>query len=326
MARPLRIQYPGAVYHVTHRGNGRQAIFIQDADRYQFLKILFHAQYIYSVLLHGYVLMENHFHLLAETPRGNLSEFMRYFNITYTSYFNRTHGRSGHLYQGRYSSFLIEKETYLSSVSRYIHINPVRVNELSGKPQKEQLKYLFRYPWSSLPGFCNLSRRIDMITYGPVLEEFGGDHKSGRAAYRKQVAFDLAGNETPMDTIVGQSLLGSDTFIAMVRRKYMQAGKDRERPAVGKILKYRAQEEIIMSIMEVTGLSKREILTTPGVTRQIAMDMLYRYGGLTNPKIGRLMGIDYSTVSQGRRRLRTRLQKDKETYATMKEIEHKCQG
>ena len=325
MARPLRIQYPGAVYHVTHRGNGRKSIFNDDADRYQFLKILFRAQSIYTVLLHGYVLMDNHFHLLVETPRGNLSEFMRYFNITYTSYFNRTHERSGQLYQGRYSSFLIEKEAYLSSVSRYIHINPVRVTELRRKPQKEQLKYLFEYPWSSLPGFCNLSRRVDMITYAPILEEFGGDHKSGRAAYKKQIALDLTGDETLMDSVVGQSLLGSDTFISMVREKYLPAGKDRDRPAVGEILKYRSHEEIITSIMEVTGLSKREILTKPGVTRQIAMDMLYRYGGLTNPKIGQLMGIDYSTVSQGRKRLRNRLQKDKEIQTVMKEIESKCQ-
>ncbi len=325
MARPLRIQYPGAVYHVTHRGNGRKPIFIDDADRYQFLEILFRAQNIYTIILHGYVLMDNHFHLLVETPRGNLSEFMRYFNITYTSYFNRTHGRSGHLYQGRYSSFLIEKDVYLSSVSRYIHINPARVKELSKKPQKEQLKYLFEYPWSSLPGFCNLSRRVDRMTYSYILEEFGGDHKSGRAGYKKQITVDLAGDETPMDSVVGQSLLGSDTFISMVRGKYLSAGKDRERPAVGKILKYHAQEKIITSIMEVTGLSKREILTKPGVTRQIAMDMLYRYGGLTNPKIGQLMGIDYSTVSQGRKRLRIRLQKDIETHSVMKEIEKKCQ-
>jgi len=325
MSRPLRIQYPGAVYHVTHRGNGRKLIFKDDADRYQFLEILFRAQNIYAIILHGYVLMDNHFHLLVETPRGNLSEFMRYFNITYTSYFNRCHGRSGHLYQGRYSSFLIEKEAYLASVSRYIHINPVRVKKLAGTSQKEQLAYLFDYPWSSLPGYCNLSRRQDMITYGAILEEFGGDHKTGRAAYKKRITFDLAGDETPMDSVVGQSLLGSDTFISMVKEKYLPTVKDRERPAVGEILKYLAQEEIISSIMEVTGLSKREILTKPGVTRQIAMDMLYRYGGLTNPKIGQLMGIDYSTVSQGRKRLRIRIQKDKETHAVLKEIEQKCQ-
>ncbi len=123
MARPLRIQYPGAVYHVTCRGNERQDIFKDDADRKRFLQILIQSVNIYSVKLFSYVLMSNHFHLLIETPKGNLAEFMRKFNITYTGYYNRRHDRVGHLYQGRYKSILVDKNEYLSILSRYIHLN-----------------------------------------------------------------------------------------------------------------------------------------------------------------------------------------------------------
>jgi REP element-mobilizing transposase RayT len=120
MNRPLRIQYPGAVNHITCRGNERRDIFRDDEDRGMFLEILAGSRIIYSVRLYARVLMENHFHLLLETPLGNLNEFMRRLNITYTSFFNPRHQRVGHLYQGRYKSFLAEKENYLSALSHYI--------------------------------------------------------------------------------------------------------------------------------------------------------------------------------------------------------------
>ena len=125
MARPLRIQYPNAVYHVTSRGNERKDIFKDDRDREHFLEILFQSLHTYSVILYSYVLMNNHFHLLVETPLGNLGAFMRHFNITYTSYFNRRHRRTGHLYQGRYKSIIVDKDAYLSVLFRYIHLTQI---------------------------------------------------------------------------------------------------------------------------------------------------------------------------------------------------------
>lgn len=130
MDRPLRIRYPGAEYHVTCRDNDRRNIFHDDTDRRTFLRILSQSLNIYSVKLHAYVLMDNHFHLLVETALGNLADFMRHFNITYTGYFNRRHKRVGYLYQGRYKSILVEKETYLSALTRYIHLNPAKIKNL----------------------------------------------------------------------------------------------------------------------------------------------------------------------------------------------------
>ncbi len=321
MTRPLRIQYPGAVYHVTHRGNEKQVIFKNDKDRRQFLHILAQGQQTYGIVLHSYVLMKNHFHFLLETPLGNLSEFMRYFNITYTSYFNRTYKRTGHLYQGRFKSFLVEKEVYLSAVSRYIHLNPIKVLRVKKKSFNEQVKYLFSYTWSSLSGFISISKRSKVITYGYVLEEFGGDNTAGRAALKNQILLDITGEEVITDSVVGQSILGSDNFICMTRKKYLPAKKDRERPAIKKIINYHSQDKILQAIEKKTGISKSTILKKPGTTRQIAMYMLYRFGGLTNPKIGKLMGIDYSTVSQGRKRLRISMEKDSELAALVKNIE-----
>ncbi len=145
MTRPLRLQYPGAFYHITNRGNERKPIFRDDADRAQFLKILAQSKDNYQAVIHGLVLMTNHYHLLVETPLGNLAEFMRYFNITYTSHFNRRHNRVGHLFQGRYKSVLVDKDTYLSAVSKYIHLNPVKVRGFRTKSLAERMKYLLDY-------------------------------------------------------------------------------------------------------------------------------------------------------------------------------------
>src|SRR3990172_6988665 len=127
MARPLRIQFPGAVYHITCRGNDRRDIFRDDKDRTTFLDILARSLTTYEVKLFSYVLMENHFHLLVETSRGNLAEFMRHFNISYTGYFNRRHRRIGHLYQGRFKSIVVDEDSYLLELSRYVHLNPIRI-------------------------------------------------------------------------------------------------------------------------------------------------------------------------------------------------------
>ena len=133
MARPLRIQFENAYYHVTCRGNDRRNIFFSDADRLAFLDLLGSSSDIYQTEILAYVPMSNHFHLLVKTPRGNLQEFMRHFNISYTAWYNRRHRRSGHLYQGRYHSFLIDADNYLKEVSRYIHLNPVKIKQARTK-------------------------------------------------------------------------------------------------------------------------------------------------------------------------------------------------
>ena len=126
MARPLRITYPGAFYHVTSRGNEQKPVFKSIKDRTKFLEYLKSATERYSAVIHAYCLMDNHYHLLLETPSGNLSRIMAHINGAYTSYFNKKRDRAGHLFQGRYKAIVVEADEYAKELSRYIHLNPVR--------------------------------------------------------------------------------------------------------------------------------------------------------------------------------------------------------
>ncbi len=320
MARPLRIQYEDALYHVTCRGNERKAIFRDDHDKNVFLELLNDGQKTYCIVLYCYVLMDNHFHLLLETPLANLSEFMRWFNITYTSHYNRRHKRTGHLYQGRYKSILVEKKSYLHILSRYIHLNPVRTKQEGKLALSEKKKYLRNYPWSSLLGYIDDTRRNGIIDYDRILESYGGDNKKGRRLYWETICNDLSTGIDIREKVVGGSILGSDTFIIWVRDKYLPA-KSREIPAVQRLKKYTAKEEIIGALCKETKKSFHEIKKERGIIRQMAMDLFYRFGGLSGTEIGEMMGIDYSTVSVGRKRLREILKRDKHLSQIIKRVE-----
>ena len=269
MARSLRIQYEGAVYHVSSRGNERKEIFKDEIDRKAFLDLLTDSLKTYSVILYCYVLMENHFHFLLETPLANLSEFMRRFNITYTSHYNRRHKRVGHLYQGRYKSILVDKESYLAVLSRYIHLNPVRIKRIDRASLAEKRRYLKKYKWSSLLGYIDEAKRSSFIDYRMILEGYGGDNNKARGAYWETVCNDLSKGMDIKKEIVGQSILGSDKFIKWVKEKFLGKGA-REIPSVKKILGYRAEEEIIKAICEETGKGFDEIIKESGATRAMA--------------------------------------------------------
>jgi putative transposase len=149
MARPLRILYPGAVYHITSRGNERKAVFKSIRDREKFLEYLESAVEKYQALIHAYCLMDNHYHLLLETPSGNLPRIMRHINGAYTTYFNVKRDRSGHLFQGRYKAILVEKDEYAKELSRYIHLNPVR-GKMVESPEE--------YVWSSYQSYIGIQK------------------------------------------------------------------------------------------------------------------------------------------------------------------------
>lgn len=319
MARPLRIQYPGAVYHITCRGNERREIFRDDKDRYTFLELLKDSLETYSPILYTYVLMDNHFHLLLETPLGNLSEFMRHLNISYTSFFNRRYDRAGHLYQGRYKSILVDKEGYLMVLSRYIHLNPVRLKYWEKRDVKERLAYLKRYPWSSLAGYIHIKNRVPWIDYSSVLEGYGGDNNRGRRSYLKAVGSDLS-NELEIKE-EAQSLIGRNEFIDWVRDTFIKK-EDREIPATRQ-LKRRPKEQVLKVIEEETGQGMDAILYKRGILRQIAMEFLYRSSGLKGPEIGSIMKVDYTTVSQSRKRLREKLKRDTELEGLFRRIENR---
>jgi len=312
MARALRIQYPGACYHVTCRGNERRKIFIDPRDEKIFLGKLALSLEIYHVSLLAYVCLPNHFHLLATTPEGNLSEFMRHFNISYTSVFNRRHQRVGHLYQGRYQAFLIDSGDYLLEVSRYIHLNPVRIKALANKTVGEKWSALARYKGNSLAGYFSLGKRKDFVNYQTILDCLGGDNRRGRQAYREYIIRGLEeGIDNPLESGRGHGIVGALEFVEWIKGKFLKRGTSpREQPALKVLRKELEPRELIERFARLIGKSREEICRRgkKSMERAMLMELLYRFCPITQPGIGKLVGgIDYSAVSQARKRLRDRL-------------------
>jgi len=305
MARPLRIQFENAYYHITCRGNSRQKIFVDDFDRKAFLDLLGRSREIYKVEVLAYVLMVNHFHLLIKTALANLQEFMRHFNISYTSYFNRKHKRPGHLYQGRYKSFLIDADHYLHEVSRYIHLNPVRIQRGKRLSPQEKIKYLQGYGWSSYPGYLAPHRRREWLRVDQVLGDFGGDRGRGRKAYGKFVLEGIGGGfKNPLEEGRGHGIVGEEDFIERVRSRFLERGpRDREVPAVRQIVARVEPERITEVVCKVMGVGRDEVLGRgrKAYVRGVLMKVLYEYGGLNQREIGELMGVDNSSGSARRK-------------------------
>ena len=317
MTRQLRIQYPGAFYHVTSRGNERQDIYRDEKDYKMFLEKLSGSLEVYNVSLLCYVCMTNHFHLLLTTPDGNLSEFMRHFNISYTYAFNRRYNRSGHLYQGRYKSFLIDVDEYLNEVSRYIHLNPVRIKKYYKKDMKEKSRVLKEYQFCSLGGYSNLKKRDPFVNYKTILDYFGGDNQDGRKTYRHFVYKGVEEKiSNPLESGKGNGILGSKDFIENICGKYLEKLKPeshREQPYLKNVKKKFQPEELIKAFCKITETDKDYICRrgVNSVERAFLMELLYRHCKLTQPEIGRIVGgIDYSSVSYARKRLRQKMGND----------------
>lgn len=310
-----------------NRGNGGEDIFHTDVDRLSFLKALEDSCETYGIKLFAYVLMSNHFHMICQTEQANLSEFMRHFLVTYTVRFNRRWTRTGHVFQGRYKSLLVEQDQYLLPLSRYIHLNPLRTKELMDQDVEAKEKYLKNYVWSSLPGYCSTQKRATMPDYGWLLETyFCGDNSEGRKQYWTYVREGVTGKvESPFDDVVHQSILGTDTFVEWAKKK-ISWGADREVPSLRQLRRSQPVEKVLDVIAEACGIE------VPGIfdrrsgarfVRQMAMELCYRYSPVTLRELGELFGVDYSTVSQNRRRFRTILESSTDSKREFDEVDEK---
>ena len=219
MARPLRLEVPGGVYHVMSRGNERRDIFLDDADRRHFLDILGSVAERLNVLCHTYCLMGNHYHLLLETPDGNISLAIRQLNGVYAQSFNRRHGRVGHLFQGRFTSKLVEKETYLLGVSRYIVLNPVRSDLVPRPSDWKWSSYRAHAGWIEPPPFLNVDW---LLTHFDTI-----DRQRAQKAYRRFVLDCTTDSNPGLD---GGPILGSDDFVARFRNTLAGAAPLKEIP------------------------------------------------------------------------------------------------
>lgn len=183
MARKLRVEYPGAIYHITHRGNGRRRIFNDDRDRERFLVRLAESADTYNIRVFMFCLMSNHVHLVCETPQGNISRFMQSLITGYTVYFNLKNKHCGHLFQGRFGAKLVEGDSYLLSLTRYVHLNPVFIAAVKKLPLQDRLARLNAWRWSSYQGYVDGTRALKFVEYGPVLAMVDG---RGRAVASKK--------------------------------------------------------------------------------------------------------------------------------------------
>lgn len=318
MSRPLRIQYKNACYHITCRGNARQNIFHSDRDREKFLEILSRSLEVYQVHLFAFVLMTNHFHIVVRTPQANLQDFMRHFNISYTGYFNKAHNRSGHLYQGRYKSFLIDADSYLMQVSRYVHLNPIRVKRMKQASEEEKKAYLNVYPWSSYPDYVSSSRYGFLLT-----DEILAYFRKNKTSYRSFVEEGMSESVNLLEKGRGHGIIGDTSFIREVLKKLVKGQPSREQPAVRRMISKVAPGEIMKLVADTFRVASRDITEKNyrGPARRVAMELLYRYAGMNQREIGDMMGVDYSSVSVARKRLQESLVKDRALIKRFRRIE-----
>ncbi len=311
MARPLRVEFEEAIYHLCTRGNARQRIFRDDRDRARFISLLDESVQRFEVSILCFVLMANHVHLVGQTHRPNLARWMHWLGVAYTVYFNRRHRVSGHLFQGRYKSFLVQEGKYLLELSRYVHLNPVRgVNLGRGNP-RERRKRLRAFKWSSYPGYSGLGRQYEFVKEEMVLGELSGSRKDERLAYRRFVEEGLVREiENPFSAVRWQAVLGNDSFVRKLRDRVKGLHRQRREITSLRRAEYKPNaHEVVAKVARQHKLEVGRLLEGKDrglEARNLAMWMIWETGTLSLREIGELFGgLDYAAVAQRIRRVRT---------------------
>ena len=272
MARPLRIEFPGALYHVTARGDRQEAIFDDDRDRQAFLKILGEVVSQFGWLCHAYCLMTNHYHLMIETPAGNLAKGMRQLNGVYTQWSNRRHQRSGHLFQGRYKAILVDWDGYFLELGRYLVLNPVRASVV---------KHPKDWRWSSYGAMVGRVKSPAWLTTDVFLEEFGKSRAWARKKYQQFVEEGM-GVETIWKNLRGQIYLGDDGFVEQMQEKLGKRNEDVNIPQAQQRSPPVALEEI-----------RRRYSN-----RDRGIRAAYETGGYSYQEIAKCFGVHFTTVGR----------------------------
>ena len=306
MARPLRIEYEGAWYHVMNRGAGRKAVFKTDEHRQYFLSLLSDVSERFDAEIHAYCLMDNHYHLMLRTPRGNLQRIMRHVNGVYTQYFNRTERRDGPLFRGRYKAIVVDADSYWLELSRYIHRNPL---------QARIVKRLERYRWSSYPAYAGHAEQPDWLMTKTILSAIG--KRQSHARYKVFVAGDTDKALTAFYTGSKQStVLGDDEFRGFVMKSISQhvdipeSRTQQSKPTVEKILRGVEHYYDVPSEVLLKSTRGRGVLTP---ARSLAMYLCQEKAELTLAEIANVFGLaSYASAGATIRNLRKRIDEDKE--------------
>ena len=330
MARKLRIQYEGAIYHVTARGVERRVIFDDDKDREHFVKRLEEAVEATGVRLYLFCLMSNHYHFLVETPRDNLSAFMHKVQTAHTVYYNLRHQRAGHLMQGRYTAKVVQGDDYLGRLSRYIHLNPVFVGSNQKKPLSGRIKLLRDYKWSSYQGYAGIMKSWGFVDEWPILEMFSGRKESDRRKrYRKFVEAGIASSDEEFKRIIEDAVwgIGDDEFCGRMRDLHTDMSRKvmrREDVALRQRSLAIKPENVVNAVagvlgVEVGSLKKRSY---GNQARALAAKMLIRYSGMNQRDAGSYLKIGTgAAVCQQLKVLSVMLETNKGLKSTVFDIE-----
>ncbi|MFC3031026.1 transposase [Pseudoalteromonas fenneropenaei] len=275
MSRPLRLQFAGALYHVTSRGNERKTIYRDEDDFARFLAVLTSVCERFNWVIHSYCLMTNHYHLLVETPDANLAKGMRQLNGVYTQQFNRKYQRVGHLFQGRYKSILVDKDSYLLELCRYIVLNPVRAKGMVDSPAD--------WPWSSYQDAIGVRASPDWLATDALLLQFAKSRKVAIKRYSDFVAQGLGVDV--WQNLKNQVFLGSSEFV----KQHLKT----------------AEEDADLTLSEVPKKQKRASAVPLSHFKQTYQDdpkqgmvKAYLEGQYAMSEIAQVFGVHYSTVSR----------------------------
>lgn len=307
MSRALRIQYPGAWYHVMNRGAGFRKVFETPQHRRLFLSLLGETVETFGLEIHAYCLMETHYHLLVCSPRGEISRAMRHLNGVYTVRYNRLQKTDGPLFRGRYKSILVDADSYLAQVSRYIHLNPVE----GGLSRKASA-----YAWSSYGCYVGEHQAPDWLSRGPVLGLFGN-----RAPIQRYREFVESGVEEEIQEFYQRAylgpVLGSESFRRRVKQRYRSGEPDREVAAVKRLVPPPSINRIRAETARQFGVTEAAIGESSrgrgmiNLPRGVAIALSRMVGGYPLAAIAQQFGLGhYSSVTKAVRRLRDRAETD----------------
>ncbi len=315
MARPWRIEYEGALYHVLSRGNHHEEIFLIDEDRRSFLRALGQMSERFDVDIFAYVLMGGHYHLLLRTNRANLSKSMHWLGTAYTTRFNLRHSRNGHLFQGRYKSIIVENDSYLLQLSYYIHRNPLRAGSV---------KRLIDYRWSSYPAYAYNRRQPEWLNTALILSQFsaGDKHRS----YREKVQEYSDEKRRIWEDVRHGLFYGTQAFIDHIRDTYLRDEPDRDIPEQKHLLNDCKPAEVLRRAAEILACDlrrlkqARRISNSEKTNRDLLVYLLWQTGRFSNSEIGEQFGLTYSSVTRRVDALTNRLEREEELKSRYEEL------
>jgi putative transposase len=331
MARPLRIEYAGAYYHVMNRGNRRQIVFGEPRDYELFLSRLGQFREQFDVSLLCYCCMPNHFHLYVQTRQANLSRFMQSLLTSFTISLNRRHQSNGHIFQGRFAAHLVENEAYGAEVSRYIHLNPVRTQALRQAPAGVRRRALREFAWSSYAACIGLSRPSAWFDPAALLSDWGSSRRIQMRQYGRYVEEGLLRDlENPLVRVRldAQTILGTEPFLDRIRRAYLltRTADKREQPAFEQARRSIPFEAVVQCVSRQYGVQPESLLTRRGSDRRARQLLIYAVCGYSRAgesltALARRFDLSLSGLTMARDRVEERLRQDKPLLKAWRQIE-----